>query len=95
VDYRGPQPLVYVVMTTAGGELTVSTAITLTGLGGGELFPMVYGHPNQNKAARSTVNLGLGAFHYSTVAIRAALAAQGVNTAGFVPGVGLHRWKLP
>lgn len=95
VDYRGPQPVVYVVMTSAAGEMTVSSAITLQGLGGGELFPMLYGHPNLNKAARSTVNLGLGAFHYSTTAIQAALVAKGVSTVNFVPGVGLHRWKLP
>jgi Bacterial TSP3 repeat len=95
VDYREAQPSVYVVMTTAAGEMTVSSVITVVDLGGGEFFPMVYGHPNLNNAARSTVNLGLGAFHYNTTAIQAALVAKGVSTAGFVPGIGLHRWKLP
>ena len=93
VDYRSANPLVYVVMTSGAGGMTISDAMPLAGFAGAQAVPMLYGHPNLNNAARSGVNLGLEKFHYDVDAIRAALAARGVNVADFAPGVGIHRWK--
>jgi Bacterial TSP3 repeat len=93
VDYRGANPLVYVVMTNAAGGMAMSDALPLAGFAGAQAVPMLYGHPNLNDAPRSAVNLGLEKFHYDVDAIRVALVARGVNVTGFAPGVGIHRWK--
>ncbi len=94
VDYRAADPVVYPVMTASDGTMTVMTGLTVTGLGGAELMPMIYGHPNSQTEVRSTVNLGLQKFHYDPTAVKLALVAKGVSIANFVPGVGIHRWKL-
>jgi hypothetical protein len=93
VDYRGADPVVYVVLTDSLGAMTISEGLTLFGFANGEAVPMLYGHPNLNNEARSAVNMGLQKFHYDPAAIRAVLASRGVATTAFVPGVGIHRWK--
>ncbi len=93
VDYRGVDPVVYVVMTDGAGAMTISLPMPVPGFAGAQALPMLYGHPNLNNAPRSAVNLGLGRFHYDVEAIRSVLASRGVNVVTFAPGVGIHRWK--
>jgi hypothetical protein len=95
VDYRGPTPWVYTVYRDAAGTMTVSEPFVLEGFNGGDVMPMLYGHPISNTEPRIRVNLGLEKFNYDPAAIRAALLARPtpVDVSTFVPGVGLHRWR--
>jgi hypothetical protein len=68
--------------------------VTLTGLGGGELVPMLYGHPVSDNDARSAINLGLQKFHYDTSDLRDIFENDGANVAAFKPGIGIHQRPL-
>lgn len=92
VNYRAADPVGYVVMTGASGQMVISEPLVVTGFSGGDLMPFVYGHPASNLEARTAINMGQQKFHYDPAAIRAALSALSVNMQGFVPGVGIHRW---
>ncbi len=93
VDYTGPDPVVYLIVTSSDGStLTVSDGITVTGFGGGLAMPMMHGHPISNSAPSLTMNLGLQKFHYDPTAVRAALAGR-ANVGALIPGVGAHRWQ--
>jgi hypothetical protein len=94
VDYRGADPVVYLVGTDAGGAMTVSTGYALAGVNGGSLMPMLYGHPIDSRQPLAAINSGLQRFHYELPALRATLAARGAVAAAtaLVPGVGIHRW---
>lgn len=98
VDYRssnaagGVHPVVYLVARRSDGSMVVSDAAVIPGVNGQVVFPMLYGHPQDDTVASSTLNLGLRKFHYDLAAVRSALTARGVGLGGFVPGVGVHRW---
>jgi len=93
VDYTGADPVVYLVVKDAGGNMTVSDGIVVTGFAGSPAMPMLYGHIISNTVPSLTLNLGLQKFHYDPSTVRAALAAKSVDVTNFVPGVGLHRWQ--
>ena len=94
VDYRGANPVVYLVGNNSSGAMTVSSGIAVDNFGGGDAMPMLHGHPQTQPRQPLVMNLGLQKFHYDLDAVRAALDARGAaNVAEFVPGVGLHRWK--
>lgn len=90
VDYRGDDPVVYLVGRDAAGVMTVSQGVTVSGFNGGEVVPMLYGHPVSNTEPSSAVNLGLQRFHYNTEAVRDAIAPTPASALVF--GVGSHRW---
>jgi hypothetical protein len=69
--------------------MTVSQGVTVSGFGGGDVVPMLYGHPVSNTEPQSAINLGLQRFHYDLAAVRAAI---GPSASALVPGVGSHRW---
>ncbi len=93
VDYRGAEPVTYMVVRGWDGSLSVSDGALTTGFNNLAAMPMLYGHPNLDNEARASMNLGLHRFHYELTAVRAALTAKGVGAAALVPGVGVHRWK--
>ena len=93
VDYTGIDPVVYLVVKDASGNMTMSDGIAVPGLAGGPAMPMLYGHIVSDTVPSVTLNLGLQKFHYDLSAIRAALAAKSVDVTNFAPGVGLHRWR--
>jgi hypothetical protein len=93
VDYRGAEPVTYMVVRGWDGSLSVSAGALTPGFSGEAAMPMLYGHPNIDTEARASMNLGLHKFHYDLSDVRAALMAQGLGAAAFVPGVGVHRWK--
>jgi Bacterial TSP3 repeat len=93
VDYRGAEPVTYMVVRGWDGSLSVSDGVLTTGFNNLAAMPMLYGHPNLDNEARASMNLGLHRFHYDLTAVRAALTAKGVGAAAMVPGVGVHRWQ--
>ena len=90
VDYTGPEPVVHVVTTAEGGDMSI-TRLEVPGFKGADVVPFIYGHPLSDIEARGAINLGLQAFHYDTGAIRAYLIGSGVDVSKFTPGVGIHR----
>jgi hypothetical protein len=90
VDYRGSDPVVYLVGRDAGGAMTVSQGVTVSGFNGGEVVPMLYGHPTSNTMPSSAINLGLQRFHYDLAAVRTAIGPSAATALVF--GVGSHRW---
>jgi hypothetical protein len=99
VDYRDPEPVVFLVGRNAGGSMVVSSAIYPAGTGTfGNLpaMPMLHGHPIGSTAPHAAMNLGASRFHYSLAEIRDMLEGKGVaNADQLVGGVGIHRWKVP
>lgn len=95
VDYRGADPVVYLVVKDAAGNMTVSDGITVDNFGGGPAIPMLHGHPVSETVPSLTMNLGLQKFHYDLAAVRTALTARGAANVDteFKPGIGAHRWK--
>ncbi len=93
VDYRSAvNPDIYMVLVDAAGQVVVSEKFSLTGFNGVDVVPYGYAHPLSDIDPHQEINLGLRKFAYAPSAIAAGLAAQGVSTLGFTPGVGLHRW---
>lgn len=96
VDYTNPvgDPIIYFVGRNAGGTMTVSEGFPVTGFGGTDVIPMLYGHPLSDTDPRSSINLGLRQFHYNLDDVRTILGDldhQNANLANFRPGVGIHR----
>lgn len=95
VDYRGTDPVVYLVVRDGAGSMIVSAGITVANFGGGAAMPMLHGHPQVTPRQPLAMNLGLQQFHYNLADVRSALTARGApNASQFVPGVGAHRWAI-
>jgi hypothetical protein len=92
VDYRGPNPVVYVVANNSGGALIVSRALDPGAFGGAPVMPMLHGHPVSGAGPHAAINLGYQKFHYSLTDVRAAINARGGDAAAMAGGVGIHRW---
>jgi hypothetical protein len=96
VDYRGANPLVYVVGLNASGDMVVSNAVDPGPFGDAAAMPMMHGHPVSGSGPHAAMNLGASKFRYSLTEVRDALTAKGVaDAAEMVGGVGIHRWKVP
>jgi hypothetical protein len=92
IDYRGTDPVMYLVVRDNAGAMVVSNPVTIPNFNGADVMPMLYGHPMSNVSPMAAVNLGAQAFHYDLAAVRAGMVARGANLTNFVPGVGIHRW---
>jgi Bacterial TSP3 repeat len=92
VDYRGANPLVYVVARASGGALVVSRALDPGAFGGAPAMPMLHGHPVSGAGPHAAINLGFQKFHYSLAEVRAAINDRGGNADAMAGGVGIHRW---
>jgi hypothetical protein len=92
VDYRGTDPLVYVVARDASGTMIVSDALNPGAFNNAAAMPMMHGHPVAGTGPHAAINLGLQNFHYSLAAVRAAIDAKGGDGAAMAGGVGIHRW---
>jgi hypothetical protein len=92
VDYRGTNPLVYVVARDSNGALVVSRALDPGLFNGAPAMPMLHGHPTSGTGPHAAINLGLQAFHYPLAEVRAAITARGGDADAMAGGVGIHRW---
>lgn len=93
VDYRGADPVVYVVANDSSGAMIVSNAVIAGAFGNAPAMPMLHGHPVSGAGPHAAINLGLQNFHYSLADVRAAITARGVTNAdAMAGGVGIHRW---
>jgi Bacterial TSP3 repeat len=92
VDYRGTNPVVYVVARASNGDVIVSRGLDPGLFNGAPAMPMLHGHPTSGTGPHAAVNLGLQAFHYPLADVRAAITARGVNADAMAGGVGIHRW---
>jgi hypothetical protein len=94
VDYRGPNPMVYVVMRDSGGNMVVSKALDPGPFGGAPAMPMLHGHPVDGAGPHAAINLGFQKFHYSLAEVRAAINTRNGNrnADAMAGGVGIHRW---
>lgn len=92
VDYRGANPLVYVVARASNGALVVSRALDPGAFNSAPAMPMLHGHPVSGSGPHAAINLGLQKFHYPLADVRAAITARGVNADPMAGGVGIHRW---
>ena len=92
VDYRGTNPLVYVVVRDSSGAMVVSRALDPGPFNGAPAMPMLHGHPISGTGPHAAINFGLQAFHYTLADVRAAITARGVNADAMAGGVGIHRW---
>jgi hypothetical protein len=85
VDYRGPFPIVHVVVSGAIVETIRMTDVTVP------IYPMLYGNQTRPLTATGpdlTINFGTAPFQYDPVPL---LAAKGVDVSGFQRGWGPHR----
>jgi Bacterial TSP3 repeat len=92
VDYRGSNPLVYVVVRDSARNMIVSQRLDPGPFGGAAAMPMLHGHPVSGTGPHAAINLGLQKFHYPLAHVRAAITARGVNADAMAGGVGIHRW---
>ncbi len=93
VDYRGANPLVYLVARDSNGDIVVSQALDPGAFSGAPAMPMLHGHPVSGTGPHAAINLGLQNFHYPLADVRAAITARGaVNAGEMAGGVGIHRW---
>ncbi len=93
VDYRGADPVVYVVANDSSGAMIVSNALNPGAFGNAPAMPMLHGHPVSGTGPHAAINLGLQTFHYPLADVRAAITARGVvNADAMAGGVGIHRW---
>jgi hypothetical protein len=94
VDYRGADPVVYVVANNSSRGLIVSKALNPGVFSGAPAMPMLHGHPVSGTGPHAAINLGLQKFHYPLADVRAAINARnGNNNAdAMAGGVGIHRW---
>jgi hypothetical protein len=96
VDYRGSDPVVYLVGLGASGNMIVSNAVSPGSFDGAAAMPFMHGHPIAGTGPHAAMNLGASKFRYSLTEVRDALTAKGVaDAAEMVGGVGIHRWKVP
>jgi hypothetical protein len=96
VDYRGSNPVVYLVGLDASGNMIVSNAVSPGSFDGAPAMPFMHGHPIAGTGPHAAMNLGASKFRYSLTEVRDALTAKGVaDAAEMVGGVGIHRWKVP
>jgi hypothetical protein len=92
VDYRGADPVVYVVARASNDALVVSRALNPGAFGGLPAMPMLHGHPVSGAGPHAAINLGFQKFHYSLAEVRAAINARNGNADTMAGGVGIHRW---
>lgn len=94
VDYRGTDPVVYVVAKDVNGAMIVSNGLNPGAFGGANAMPMLHGHPLNGAGPHASINLGALKFHYDLAAVRAAIDARAGagNGSAMVGGVGIHRW---
>jgi Bacterial TSP3 repeat len=94
VDYRGANPLVYIVARASGGALVVSRALDPGAFNGAPAMPMLHGHPVSGAGPHAAINLGYQKFHYSLDEVRAAINTRNGNNSAdaMAGGVGIHRW---
>jgi hypothetical protein len=93
VDYRGVDPVVYVVANNSSSAMIVSNALNPGAFNNAPAMPMLHGHPVSGTGPHAAINLGLQNFHYPLANVRAALSARGVaNADAMAGGVGIHRW---
>lgn len=95
VDYRGANPTVYFITTRSDGSAELSGRTVITGLAGGDVYPMVYGDPSSDNLPAIRANFGLQRFNYPIQTVRTLLIADGLTAnelnTSFQPGVGIHR----
>jgi Bacterial TSP3 repeat len=94
VDYRGVNPVVYVVANNSSGAMIVSNMLNPGTFGNAPAMPMLHGHPVSGAGPHAAINLGYQKFHYSLADVRAAINARNGNSnaAAMAGGVGIHRW---
>jgi hypothetical protein len=93
VDYRGANPVVYIVARDANDNMILSNAVDPGSFGDADAMPFMHGHPVAASGTHAAINLGAAKFHYALDAVKAALTAKGVTDAGqMAGGVGIHRW---
>ncbi len=92
VDYRGTDPVVYVVARASDGSVVLSQGLNPGAFNGAPAMPMLHGHPISGTGPHAAINLGLQKFHYPLADVRAAITARGVNADAMAGGVGIHRW---
>jgi hypothetical protein len=96
VDYRGADPVVYVVANNSSGVMIVSKALNPGAFGGAPAMPMQHGHPVSGAGPHAAINLGFQKFHYPLADVRAAINTRNGNgnsdANAMAGGVGIHRW---
>lgn len=92
VDYRGDNPMVYVVARDSSDAMVVSRALDPGAFNGAPAMPMLHGHPVGGTGPHAAINLGFQTFHYSLAEVRAAINARSGNADTMAGGVGIHRW---
>ena len=92
VDYRGTNPVVYVVANATGGAMIVSRALDPGLFNGALAMPMLHGHPVNGTGPHAAINLGYQKFHYPLAAVRDAINARNGDANTMAGGVGIHRW---
>ena len=98
VDYRGTNPVVYVVARARNGAMVVSRALDPGPFVGPLVnrepaMPMLHGHPVSGTGPHAAINLGYQKFHYSLAAVRDAINARNGDANTMAGGVGIHRWR--
>jgi hypothetical protein len=92
VDYRGANPVVYVVARDSSNNMIVSRALNPGVFNGAPAMPMLHGHPVSGAGPHAAINLGFQNFHYTLTQVRTAIDARGGNASVLAGGVGIHRW---
>jgi hypothetical protein len=94
VDYRGTNPVVYVVARDSSNNMIVSRALNPGAFGGAPAMPMLHGHPVAGAGPHAAINLGFQKFHYLPADVRDAINARNGNrdADAMAGGVGIHRW---
>jgi Bacterial TSP3 repeat len=92
VDYRGANPVVYVVARDSSNNMIVSRALNAGVFNGAPAMPMLHGHPVSGAGPHAAINLGFQKFQYSLAEVRAAINARSGNADAMAGGVGIHRW---
>ena len=94
VDYRGSNPLVYIIALDANDNMIVSNAVDPGNFADADAMPLMHGHPVGASGPHAAINLGALKFHYSLDDVKAALVAKNVPTPDEMRGgVGIHRWR--
>jgi hypothetical protein len=80
VDYRGPTPVVYVIVRSQVVDTIALTDVTVP------IFPMLYGNPTVTPSGPAeSINFGAKPFHYDPATV---LRGAGVDVTGFRVGWG-------
>ena len=91
VDYRGANPVVYVVARSSNAMI-VSRALDPGAFAGALAMPMLHGHPVSGTGPHAAINLGYQKFHYPLADVRAAINVRNGDANTMAGGVGIHRW---